>query len=90
MEPTSYMQSVVHWNVVTRRVSVLSPNFLRGTEVNHDKHSWTTFEVATDILTRQSHDSEPPQARSLARSDPRPVFALVQWQSESCESAFHI
>jgi len=91
MGPPSYMRSVVHRNVVMRRMTVLSRNFHGGTEVNHDKQSWTTLEVPTDILTRQLHDPHP--VPKLARSDPRPAFAsspLLLWQSESRYSAFHV
>ena len=68
MGPPSYMRSIVDRNVVMRLMTVLSRNFPGGTELNHDEQSCITFEVPTDILTRQLHDSHPPQARTLGPS----------------------
>ena len=74
MGPSSYMRSVVDRNVVMRRMTVLSPNFHGGTEINHDSQSWNHIRGRD----RHSNATDPRPSttpRSLARSDPRPVFA---------------
>jgi len=43
MVPPSYVRSVVDRNVVMRLMTVLARNFHEGTEINHNKQSWTTF-----------------------------------------------